>query len=272
LTRNHFKGYSSMIMTEDKRNKINKIIKTKKAQNSWGNVANWYDNNLDNPNTYQSQVILPNLTRLLDLKKSDTLLDLACGQGFFCAKYENLCTITGVDISPELIDIAIENTQNTQYYVCRAERIETLPLKPFTKVLTVLALQNIQDLAKTMFNLSNLMTKGSKWYIVLNHPSFRQLRKSAWVMDRENGIQTRSLTGYMSSYTQEILMNPSKKNSEKTLTYHRPLQEYIKIAKNNNMVLTNLEEWISHTKQDTEVLETAKKEFPMFMYLEFEKK
>jgi ubiquinone/menaquinone biosynthesis C-methylase UbiE len=259
------------IMTEDKRNKINKIIKTKKAQNSWGNVASWYDNNLDNPNTYQSQVILPNLTRLLDLKKSDRLFDLACGQGFFCARYEDICPIVGVDISPELIAIAKESTSKTEYHVCRAERIETLNLKPFTKVLTVLALQNIQDLAKTFTNVSNLMSKGSKWYIVLNHPSFRQLRKSSWVMDKDNNTQTRVLTGYMSSYTQEILMNPSKKNSERTLTYHRPLQEYIKIAKNNNMVLTNLEEWISHTKQDTPALETAKKEFPMFMYLEFQK-
>ena len=259
-------------MTEDKRNKINKIIKSKKAQNSWGNVASWYDNNLDNPNTYQSQVILPNLTRLLDLKKSDTLLDLACGQGFFCDKYENISTVTGVDISPELIDIAKANTKKTQYYVCRAERIETLPLKPFTKVITVLALQNIQDLAKTVFNVSNLMSKGSKWYVVLNHPSFRQIRKSSWVMDKILNTQTRVLTGYMSSYTQEIIMNPGNRNSEMTLTYHRPLQEYIKIAKNNNMVLTNLEEWISHKNQDTQALDTAKKEFPMFMYLEFEKK
>jgi ubiquinone/menaquinone biosynthesis C-methylase UbiE len=245
--------------------------KHNKAQNSWGAVASWYDKNLDKPNTFQSQVIMPNLARLVKISPNSEMLDLACGQGYFCQYFEDKCQVTGIDISAELIEIASKSCKKTKFVICPAERIETLKLKPFDIILTVLALQNIADLNKTIANVSQVMKTGAKWYIVLNHPCFRQIKKSSWSLNKESKINERVLTGYMSSYSQEIIMNPSDKNSARTLTYHRPLQEYIKIAKNNQLCLSNLEEWVSHVKQDNDILEKSKNEFPVFMYLEFTK-
>jgi ubiquinone/menaquinone biosynthesis C-methylase UbiE len=251
------------------------IPKPKKAINSWGKVARWYNRNLSNPNSFQSQVILPNLIRLFKPLKSDRVLDLACGQGFFCEEFENICQLTGIDIGPELIQIAKQHCPKTEFYVCAAEKINSLRLPKFDHTLTVLALQNIADLSATFKNVSSLMNTEGKWHIVMNHPSFRQPQASGWLFDNDTNTQNRVITKYLSNYKVEMKMNPSDPNTNKTLSYHRSLQEYIKIARNTGFALTNMEEWISHIPQDqgpkTPALEAARKEIPMFLYLEFTK-
>jgi ubiquinone/menaquinone biosynthesis C-methylase UbiE len=250
-------------------------MKLTQPTNSWGSVAKWYDRNLANPNSFQSQVILPNLKRLINVQPRQAMLDLACGQGFFASQLQDIIKIIGIDISPELIKIAKKNCSKSKFFVSPAENINQLSLPQFDKVLTVLALQNIADLTKTFHNVSQVMKRGAKWSIVINHPCFRQPQASSWVYDNENNIQNRVLNKYLSSYTVTMDMNPSSNNPTQTLSYHRPLQEYIQLAKNNNMYLSNMEEWISHIPQDqgpkTPALEIGRQEFPLFMYLEFTK-
>ena len=71
---------------------------------SWGEVAAWYDEMLTDKNTFQLKVILPNLTRLMAIKKGEMVLDLACGTGFFARAWKKQgAQVTGSDISKELI-------------------------------------------------------------------------------------------------------------------------------------------------------------------------
>ena len=50
-------------------NKINEGNSSGKKQTSWGKVADWYDDVLNKERSYQKEVILPNLIRLLEIKK-----------------------------------------------------------------------------------------------------------------------------------------------------------------------------------------------------------
>ena len=79
-----------------------------KKDTSWGKVADWYDELLEEKTgTYQTEVILPNILRLLDLKKGETILDLACGQGFFSREFSKLgANVIGVDLGKQLVEIA----------------------------------------------------------------------------------------------------------------------------------------------------------------------
>ena len=43
----------------------------KQKDTSWGSVAEWYDDYLGNEDSYQSNVIAPNLLRILALKKGE---------------------------------------------------------------------------------------------------------------------------------------------------------------------------------------------------------
>jgi len=43
----------------------------KKVNTSWGKAAQWYEKVVDDDNSYQKKVILPNLLRLMDIKKGE---------------------------------------------------------------------------------------------------------------------------------------------------------------------------------------------------------
>ena len=63
-----------------------------------------------------------------------------------------------------------------------------------------------------------------------------------------------------------------QKKKIKTVSFHRPLQYYIKLLSKNGFALTRLEEWISHKKSQKgpkqSIEDTARKEIPLFMALE----
>ena len=88
-----------------------------KPKTAWGKVADWYNDLLEKEaGSYQKTLILPNLLRLLAIKKNETILDLGCGQGFFSREFAKAnAKVIGVDIAPELIAIAKKNSaKNTQ--------------------------------------------------------------------------------------------------------------------------------------------------------------
>ena len=65
-------------------------------------------------------------------------------------------------------------------------------------------------------------------------------------------------------------MHPGKDPRVTTLSYHRPLQVYMKELAKHGFVLAGLEEWISHRaekgpRRDAE--DRARKEFPLFLML-----
>jgi ubiquinone/menaquinone biosynthesis C-methylase UbiE len=249
-----------------------------KATNSWGSVADWYDTNLKQKDTYQSKVILPNLLRLLKVTKNQNLLDLGCGQGFFAKFYEHSCKVVGVDISSSLIEMAKKSCKNTKLYVSKAENIDFISQSSFDKVLIVLALQNIKGYKETIAQIARVLKQGGSCYIVINHPYYRQPKHSQWYWDNENRTQNRLVNKYMSSYESTFIMNPGNRDKEKeikTLSYHHSLQTLTNEFGKNNMAIVNIEEWISHKTQDqgdkTEALEEAKREIPLFMYLEVRK-
>lgn len=51
-------------------------MKNNRLKTSWGKVAGWYDEMLEEKdNTYQKNIILPNILRLMDIKKDETGLE-----------------------------------------------------------------------------------------------------------------------------------------------------------------------------------------------------
>src|SRR3989344_7758406 len=117
----------------------NKIIgkKSKTPSTSWSPVAKWYDETVELEGSYQKELILPNLLRLMEIKKGsgEQILDLACGQGFFSRAFASAgAEVIGVDISKELIKIAVEKSENEiTYHVASAHSLPFLPDKTVDK-------------------------------------------------------------------------------------------------------------------------------------------
>jgi len=243
-----------------------------KNNTSWGNSADWYDNLLNtDSDSYQTKVILPNVLRLLDIKKDDFILDIACGSGFFSREFYKLSkNVTGIDISKELINIAKTSNVDINFYVTSADDLKFTKTKSIDKAVCILAIQNIENVKGVLSEVNRVLKDNGKMIFILNHPAFRIPKNSSWIEDRN--VRARRIDEYMSESKVKIEMHPGEKNSPSTISFHRPLQYYFKLFDNAGFVVKRLEEWNSHKvsqngpRKDAE--DKARKEFPMFMMIE----
>lgn len=247
---------------------------------SWGKVANWYNNLLENStNSYQKTLILPNLLRLVEAKKGERILDLACGQGFFAREFaKSGARVIGVDIAPELIEIAKQDKSSprgeagVEYHVAPAHKLIFLHNESVDKILMILSLQNIENTNEVIKEISRILKPKGKLYLVLNHPAFRIPKASSWGWDNKLNLQYRRLDGYLSESKEPIQMHPGDNPRDKTISFHRPLQFYFKALGKNGLFVSRLEEWISNKTSAAgpkkEAEDHARHEFPLFLFLE----
>lgn len=257
-----------------------------KNDTSWGNVAGEYDESFSsNPDSYQKQVILPNIIRMVDPATDDKILDLACGSGFFSEAFgEAGAEVLGVDISPELIEVAkkrIGARRDSEKYrknlkikfeTSSAEKLSVEQGK-FNKAVIVLAIQNIEDVKKTLENCFNALAPKGKLFIVMNHPAFRIPKASSWGFDEKSNKQYRRVDAYLSESREKIDMTPSAdKNKKFTVSFHRPLQYYFKLFHNAGFCVERLEEWTSHRKSEpgtrAKEEDRTRKEIPLFLAIQ----
>jgi len=251
---------------------------------SWENVAGWYDKLLEGEGTYQKELILPNLLRLMDIRRGDAVLDLACGPGFFAREFAARgAVVTGADASTALIAIAKKNAiapagagmtstpGSAVFHIASADALPFLKNGVENKAAIVLALQNIENVAGVLRECARVIKKGGELYIVLNHPAFRVPKASGWGWDEKEKAQYRRVDRYLSELKVPIQMHPGDKPSQHTTSFHRPLQYYFKALNKAEFSVSMMEEWNSHKKSQegprAKAEDVARKEIPLFLCL-----
>lgn len=240
-------------------------------------MAEWYDELVDSSDSYQKNVIMPNLIRVVEPKKGMNILDVACGQGYFSRAFAgNGATVTGSDISPELIELAKKNSpKEISFNIASADSLSFAPNGSYDLITIVLALQNIQNLSGTLNECARTLKPGGRLVLVLNHPAFRTPQRSSWEWNEKEAKQYRRIDAYMSDDEIKIDMTPGERDPAKkkfTRSFHRPLQSYFKALSKAGFAVTRLEEWISHRKSQkgprAEEEDRTRKEIPLFVCLE----
>ncbi len=286
-----FSGYAPRTKRPEsspvKSSESKKLVLNTKSQEpsstSWGGVAAWYNTHLStNDDTYHAKVVFPNLLRMLGDLSGKKVLDLACGQGIFSEKLrEGGAFVTGIDLGKELIAIAESRNKSIKekgshkivYHVGSADDLYMLKNAQFDIVVCVLAIQNIENLSKTIAEVKRVLTKSGKAYFVLNHPSFRNPKQTGWGYNESENKQYRRVDEYMSESHVKIDMTPGSSSEKKfTVSFHRPLQVYMKAFSKNGFAMTRLEEWVSHKISEEgpkkKAEDKARKEIPLFMCIE----
>ncbi len=245
--------------------------KQEKKDTSWENSAEWYDDYLGQSDTYQAKVILPNLIRLVALKKGETVLDIACGQGYFTKHFaDSGAHTTGIDASTSLVEKARQHVPRATFSVSDSTQ---LPSQSSTvDVATcVLALQNIEHLAETFKEIRRVIRDNGRFIFVINHPAFRIPKHSDWEYSDEQKIQYRRIGRYLSQAKIKIEMHPGT-NKLYTWSFHRSLQDFMKALHNAGFTVSQMEEWISHKKSEagprSAEEDRARKEIPLFLAVE----
>ena len=254
----------------------------KPKKTSWGAVANWYDDLIEeSADSYQKNVILPNLIRIANPKPGMAILDVGCGQGYFSRSLAaHGANVVGTDISKELIDLARKEKRanSPTYHVSSADKLEFSQDGSFDLAVIVLALQNIENLSGTVNECVRVLKTGGRLILVMNHPAFRIPQASSWDWDQTAQKQYRRVDAYMSERSSVIDMTPgeTEKNKKKfTISFHRPLQSYFKAFGKAGLAVIRLEEWISHRHSQpgrhAQEENRIRKEIPLFICLELKK-
>lgn len=276
---------------------------SKQRETSWGEVATWYDELLEqSSDSYQKNVIMPNLIRIVEPKPGVEILDVACGQGYFSRAFaDNGAKVIACDISKELIEIATKHPKkgDITFYVAPADKLAATSAPQSSAAATVatqtaaqdlgrtssmdvvtaiLALQNIENLQGVFAEAARVLKPDGRLIIVINHPAFRIPQKTHWEWDEKHQRQFRRIDAYMSDQQVKIDMTPGEKISTKkkfTTSFHRPLQSYVKALNKAGFAITRLEEWISHKKSQSgpraEEEDRMRKEIPLFACIEVKK-
>ncbi len=271
-----------------------------KNPTSWGNEAEWYDDYLADSDSYQRQIIMPNIARIISPMPGKKVLDIACGQGLFSeTMMDKGANVVGVDISQELITLAKNRFKNKilkedLFIVSPADKMISAGIREEScdSAMCILAAQNIQEFDAVIKETSKILKPKGKFVIVLNHPCFRVPKQSDWHFDVEgggpegdpsynivNGKKTgrygRVVYSYMSEGIIKIDMHPGEQDRRKksyTTSFHRPMQIYSKWLANAGFCILRIEEWTSHKKSNPGTRELAdkrsKKEIPLFMCIE----
>jgi len=269
---------------------------TAKIETGWGGVAQWYHDTVEEKGSYQKDLILPNLLRLMDVQPKEAILDLACGEGFFSRRFNRLgAKVTASDISKELIEIGRRDKDavGVEFQVAPADAIPFVIDASMDKAVIVLALQNIENVPGVFKECARVLKPAGKLYFVINHPAFRIPKQSSWGWapaksdDRgageEGTVQYRRVDRYISELREKIAMHPSalrqaqgeQAQGETTVSFHRPMQYFVKALKKNGFAVTGMEEWSSDRKSQpgprAEAENRARIEIPMFMFIEARK-
>ncbi len=248
--------------------------KAKEGDAAWDQAARWYDALVGMQGSeYQQSLILPGALSLLDLKKNEQVLDVACGQGVFCRYlHDRGHKVEGLDVSSALIDAARRRSPKTiSFHHADAGDPKALKEATFDAVSCLLAVQNIEHLVPMLKNVRRWLKPTGRFVMVTTHPCFRIPRQSHWEYDEAKKTQFRRIDLYASE-TEIPIVTPQKNGARgHTTTYHRPLQTYFEALAGAGLVVDRLEEWTSGKTSEpgkrAKAENRARQEFPLFLAL-----
>lgn len=239
----------------------------------WNKVAKWYGQHIQNEDTFQSRLIFPRTLHLLNPQIHKTYLDIACGEGSFAQllTQQYRVKVIGFDLAPQLIAQANKkNIADATFYIGNATQFpKNILQKKFDGAVCILALQNIDDMTAVFNQTATTLKPQAPFVLVLNHPCFRPPKQSGWGFDDQRKLQYRRVDTYLSPYHVALSAHPGKKQSDSTVSFHRPLQDYINSLEAAGFMIDQLEEWASdrtskpgsHARAENR----ARQEFPLFM-------
>lgn len=235
----------------------------------WDAVATWYDGWMgESGSDHHRKLAIPTVLDLLQPQPGEHILDIGAGQGVL-APYlaDDRVTYTGIDISPKLLKIARRRHGKVGRFLQGDARhlhtIHELEGGTFDGIVFLLSIQDMNPLSQVLQSAAWALRQGGRLVILMTHPCFRIPRQSGWEYDRERGLQFRRIDRYLTP-----LPVPMKSHEQgTTISFHRPLSEYINELGACGLLIDYLREVVTYKTGNNKAESRAYAEIPLFLGL-----
>ncbi|MFW9893405.1 MAG: class I SAM-dependent methyltransferase [Candidatus Thorarchaeota archaeon] len=214
-------------------------------KSAWDMMApHWLS--VEEENYHHKFRILPDVYRMLDARKGDEILDVACGKGDVARHLaQNGARVTGIDIS-KMLDYAIEYEEQEplgiRYLQLNAEKLSgTFDNAFFDKVVCNMALMDMENFKTVIQQISYLLKEDGVFVFSILHPafSFPATRGIRVPHDSDrNEDRIRVIIDYFDE--RPVLFNIKGEvfpDANYLLHFQRPISSYLNELAKNNLVL-----------------------------------
>lgn len=154
----------------------------KKSLSVWDENAEFWDNEMgDDSNFFHCDMVRPKTDELLDINRSDYVLDIACGNGNY-SKWiaDKGVKVVAIDFSSKMIEFAKKRRANilglVDFSVCDATDFSALINlkgdKPFTKAVANMAIMDISEIEPLFKAVYEMLSIDGVFVFSTHHPCF----------------------------------------------------------------------------------------------------
>ncbi|MCA9889495.1 MAG: methyltransferase domain-containing protein [Anaerolineae bacterium] len=236
----------------------------------WDAVADWYHGWVgEHGSDHHRKLAIPAILDLLQLKPGEKLLDIGCGSGVLSTYVQQYqADYIGVDVSQRLIAIARKQHQG-QFIVADARRLKShSSIEPaaYDACAFLLSIQDMNPLADVIHSATYALRPGGRVALLMTHPCFRIPRLSGWGYDEGRKLQFRRVDRYLTPQCVPM-KSYGRKQSGKTISFHRPLSEYVTALSEAGLVIDALREITTYKQDNDKARRLADQEIPLFLGL-----
>lgn len=218
---------------------------------AWDTNASFWDERMGEGNAFHLALVEPSVLSLLDLKRDERVLEIACGNGQFARKLTSLgARVVATDFSAPMIERAQAHTEEhnaqVEYRVLDATNpteLRALGEGAFDAVVCNMAIMDMLDIAPLFQTMPYLLKRGGRFVFATMHPCFNSNNPMFVAeMKEENGTVTEAyalkLTRYLESKTYRGLAMFGQPAVQ--FYFHRPLNELLGQAFQAGLVMDGL--------------------------------
>ncbi len=259
-------------MTKQNKRNPNPKRGGKRRPAGWDAVAEWYDGWMGRGGSiHHRKLAVPTVINLLDPQKGEQILDIGAGQGVLAPDVSKAgADYTGIDVSARLLEYARQHHGQYGRFLegdaARLHEVSFIHADQFDGVVFLLSIQDMDPLYEVLKAATWALKPDGRMVILMTHPCFRIPRQSGWGFDEGRKLQYRRIDRYLTP-----LPVPMKQHSTGvTISFHRPLQDYINGLSQFNVLTERIDEIPGKdplNKKQTKAEKNADAEIPLFLAL-----
>lgn len=218
------------------------------SDGSFEAIADFWDDAVgDEGDPFHRYYVRPALFQTLGEVAGLSVLDLGCANGATTRALADLgARVTGVDVSPRLIELARQREAGTSrgitYLVGDAASLPMLADASFDRVIASMVLMDVSDAEGMIAEVGRLLNPGGRFVATLFHPCFSIVDGSSWLIEEKEFDTQVSVRIWRYREPFAAAVRAKSAQPVPTMGYHRPLSWYVERLTRHGLLIDALDE------------------------------